>query len=38
MAERLGSVNTVVRQTDGTLLGDNTDYAGFSLLLDTLGI
>lgn len=38
VAERLGSVNTVVRQTDGTLLGDNTDYAGFSLLLDTLGI
>ena len=28
-AETIGSVNTVVRQLDGTLLGDNTDAAGF---------
>lgn len=29
VAERLGAVNTVVRQADGTLLGHNTDYFGF---------
>ncbi|MBQ6266470.1 MAG: shikimate kinase [Clostridia bacterium] len=28
-AERIGSVNTVVRRADGTLYGDNTDYFGF---------
>ena len=28
-AETIGSVNTVVKQPDGTLLGDNTDAAGF---------
>lgn len=28
-AEAIGSVNTVVKQLDGTLLGDNTDAAGF---------
>ena len=28
-AEAIGSVNTVVKQPDGTLLGDNTDAAGF---------
>lgn len=27
-AERAGAVNTLVRQSDGTLLGDNTDGAG----------
>ncbi len=27
-AKRIGSVNTVVRREDGTLFGDNTDYAG----------
>lgn len=32
-ARRLGSVNTLVRRTDGTLFGDNTDYAGFVYLL-----
>lgn len=38
VAQRLGSVNTVVRRPDGTLYGDNTDYTGFSLLLDTLEV
>ncbi len=33
LAERLGSVNTVLRLPDGTLLGGNTDYFGFQYLL-----
>ena len=32
-AKALGSVNTIVRQPDGTLLGHNTDYEGFRYLL-----
>lgn len=28
-AEKVGSVNTIIRRTDGTLYGDNTDYFGF---------
>ena len=28
-AKKIGSVNTVVRRSDGTLYGDNTDYFGF---------
>lgn len=28
-AEAIGAVNTIVRQEDGALLGDNTDAAGF---------
>ncbi len=32
-AGRIGSVNTVVRQADGGLFGDNTDYYGFICLL-----
>lgn len=28
-AERIGAVNTIVRQTDGSLLGENTDGKGF---------
>ena len=34
MAQRLGSVNTVVRRADGTLYGDNTDYFGFRWLME----
>lgn len=29
VAEAIGAVNTIVRRADGTLLGDNTDAAGF---------
>lgn len=29
IAEKLGAVNTLVRQADGTLIGHNTDYFGF---------
>lgn len=32
-AERLGAVNTIVRNSDGTLLGHNTDYYGFLSML-----
>ena len=28
-AQKIGSVNTIVRKTDGSLYGDNTDYFGF---------
>ena len=38
IAGRTGSVNTIVRRGDGTLYGDNTDYFGFSFLLDRAGI
>lgn len=37
IAQRLGAVNTIVRR-DGKLLGHNTDYYGFKMLLDTLPI
>lgn len=36
-ASRIGSVNTIVRQPDGTLYGDNTDYDGFLYLLQSAG-
>jgi len=32
-ARRLGNVNTVIRRSDGTLYGDNTDYYGFTYML-----
>lgn len=32
-ANRLGAVNTIVRNLDGTLIGHNTDYFGFSYML-----
>lgn len=32
-AEEIGSVNTVIRQPDGSLLGDNTDAIGFEGLV-----
>lgn len=38
IARRIGSVNTLVRRADGTLLGDNTDYYGFDCLLQRAGI
>ena len=33
VARKLGSVNTVVRKSDGTLIGHNTDYFGFASML-----
>ncbi len=38
IARRIGSVNTLVRRADGSLLGDNTDYYGFDCLLQRAGI
>lgn len=35
-ARRLGNVNVVLRRPDGSLFGDNTDYAGFRRLLETV--
>ncbi len=32
-AQRIGSVNTIVRMTDGSLHGHNTDYYGFMCML-----
>ena len=32
-ARRIGSVNTVIKRSDGSFFGDNTDYFGFSALL-----
>ncbi len=37
-AEKLGSVNTIVRQPDGSLLGHNTDYFGFSSMVKRSGL
>ena len=37
-AQKMGAVNTITRQKDGTLLGDNTDYFGFSYALEAAGI
>ena len=36
-AQRIGSVNTLVRRPDGSLFGDNTDYAGFRFLVQESG-
>ena len=33
-AEKIGSVNTITRLPGGGLRGDNTDYYGFSYMLD----
>ena len=37
-AKRMGSVNTIVRQPDGSLLGHNTDYFGFASLVKKSGL
>ncbi len=36
-AMRLGSVNTIVKQKDGTLLGHNTDFGGFLYMVKKSG-
>ena len=38
VAARMGNVNTITRLPDGRLLGDNTDYAGFRTLAQSLGV
>lgn len=37
-AQKVGSVNTIVRREDGTLFGHNTDYYGFTSLVRRSGI
>lgn len=37
-AEKIGSVNTILVDSDGSLIGDNTDYDGFSYLLKKKGM
>ena len=36
-ARRIGAVNTILRRADGTLVGHNTDYDGFSDLVRDAG-
>ena len=38
LARELGSVNTLVRRPDGTILGDNTDAWGFEAMVRRLGV
>ena len=33
VAQQLGAVNTIVRKTDGSLIGHNTDYFGFASMV-----
>ena len=37
-ATRIGAVNTILRKSDGRLIGHNTDYAGFFDLATSLGV
>ena len=37
LARDIGSVNTLLRRADGSILGDNTDAFGFELLLREVG-
>ena len=37
-AARLGAVNTVVRRSDGSLMGHNTDYFGFRSMVEKCGL
>lgn len=37
-ARAIGCVNTIVRAPDGSLCGENTDYQGFSYMVDALGV
>lgn len=37
-AATLGAVNTIVRRSDGTLIGHNSDYFGFASMLNRSGL
>ena len=38
IAQKMGAVNTIVRRSDGVLMGHNTDYYGFRFMLKKSGI
>ena len=38
VARKLGAVNTIVRRSDGSLLGHNTDYFGFLSMVQRSGL
>jgi shikimate dehydrogenase len=38
VAKRLGAVNTIVRRKNGTLIGHNSDYFGFSAMVAKSGV
>ena len=38
IAQKLGAVNTIVKKPDGKLIGHNTDYFGFTSMLQRSGI
>jgi shikimate dehydrogenase len=38
VAASIGSVNTILRHTDGSLFGDNTDASGFMTMIEKSGI
>ncbi len=38
IAKQLGAVNTIVRKPDGSLVGHNTDYFGFSSMVARTGL
>ena len=37
-AKKMGAVNTIVRRTDGALIGHNTDYFGLHYTFDRMGL
>lgn len=37
-AKRIGAVNTIVRREDGSLIGHNTDYFGFEMMVRASGL
>ena len=37
-AVKMGAVNTIVRRSDGTLFGHNTDYFGFASMVERSGL
>ena len=37
-AKAIGAVNTIVRQPDGSLIGHNTDYFGFEMMVKSSGL
>lgn len=38
VARKMGAVNTIVRRSDGTLFGHNTDYYGFASMVQRSGL